>query len=184
MTIMLDVAREFGYRIASFHHATEAYKIRDLLAENGVCASMWADWWGSKIEAYDGIKQNVALVDEAGGCAIVHSDSEEGIQRLNQEAAKAMQAGRNALLLRLAAPPSLGDRDPTRLISELPPSSPGVDSPDEHATGPAEAAPHGTPSFPSVRQEQVGAGLDRRSWTSIARLPSHVFVSAHAGHHT
>ncbi|MFN2431973.1 MAG: amidohydrolase [Gemmatimonadota bacterium] len=96
MAIMLDVAREAGYRIATFEHAVEAYKIRDLLAENGVCASMWADWWGFKIEAYDGIEQNVALVDEAGGCAIVHSDSESGIQRLNQEAAKAMQAGREA----------------------------------------------------------------------------------------
>ena len=94
MAIMLDVAREFGYRIASFHHAVEAYKVRDLLAADDVCASMWADWWGFKIEAYDGIEQNVALVDEAGGCAVVHSDSPEGIQRLNQEAAKAMQAGR------------------------------------------------------------------------------------------
>jgi imidazolonepropionase-like amidohydrolase len=52
---------------------------------------MWADWWGFKMEAYDGIPENIAFVDAApGGCAIVHSDSEEGIQRLNQEAAKAM----------------------------------------------------------------------------------------------
>jgi imidazolonepropionase-like amidohydrolase len=93
MVVMLDVAREFGYRIASFHHAVEAYKIRDYLVENGVCASMWADWWGFKMEAYDGIMQNVALVHDAGGCAIVHSDDAQGIQRLNQEAAKAMRAG-------------------------------------------------------------------------------------------
>jgi imidazolonepropionase-like amidohydrolase len=93
MAIMINVAREFGYRIASFHHAVEAYKIRDLLAANGICASMWADWWGFKLEAYDGIRENIALVDQAKGCAIVHSDDPNGIQRLNQEAAKAMRAG-------------------------------------------------------------------------------------------
>jgi imidazolonepropionase-like amidohydrolase len=94
MAIMIDVAREFGYRIASFHHAVEAYKVRDLLADHGICASMWADWWGFKLEAYDGILENIPLVHEAGACAIVHSDDAQGIQRLNQEAAKAMAAGR------------------------------------------------------------------------------------------
>ncbi|MDH3589030.1 MAG: amidohydrolase, partial [Gammaproteobacteria bacterium] len=94
MAIMLDIAREFDYKVTSFHHATEAYKIGDLLAENGTCAAMWADWWGFKIEAYDAIRENVALVEKAGACAIVHSDSDIGIQRLNQEAAKAMAAGR------------------------------------------------------------------------------------------
>jgi imidazolonepropionase-like amidohydrolase len=54
---------------------------------------MWADWWGFKLEAYDGIRENIALVDQAKGCAIVHSDDANGIQRLNQEAAKAMRAG-------------------------------------------------------------------------------------------
>jgi hypothetical protein len=48
--------------IASFHHAVEAYKVRDLLAEHDICASMWADWWGFKLEAYDGITQNIPLV--------------------------------------------------------------------------------------------------------------------------
>jgi imidazolonepropionase-like amidohydrolase len=54
---------------------------------------MWADWWGFKLEAYDGIRENIALVDQAKACAIVHSDDANGIQRLNQEAAKAMRAG-------------------------------------------------------------------------------------------
>jgi imidazolonepropionase-like amidohydrolase len=93
MATMINIAREFGYKIASFHHAVEAYKIRDLLVENNICASMWADWWGFKLEAYDGIRENIALVDQAKGCAIVHSDDANGIQRLNQEAAKAMRAG-------------------------------------------------------------------------------------------
>lgn len=97
MATVLDMSREFGYRVAAFHHAVEAYKIADLLAERGVCAAMWADWWGFKMEAYDGIPENIAFVDAApGGCAIVHSDSEEGIQRLNQEAAKAIAYGRRA----------------------------------------------------------------------------------------
>jgi imidazolonepropionase-like amidohydrolase len=94
MATMLDVAREFGFKITAFHHAVEAYKIADLLAERGVCAAMWADWWGFKMEAYDGIQENLALVDyPEHSCAIVHSDSADGIQRLNQEAAKAMAYG-------------------------------------------------------------------------------------------
>ena len=96
MATMIDIAKEFNYKIASFHHAVEAYKVRDLLAANDICGSMWADWWGFKLEAYDGITQNIALVHEAGGCAIVHSDSADGIQRLNQEAAKAIRAGAEA----------------------------------------------------------------------------------------
>ena len=97
MAIMLDMADEFGYRVTAFHHAVEAYKIADLLAERGVCAAMWADWWGYKMELFDGIQENIAFVDyPARGCAIVHSDSAEGIQRLNQEAAKAMTRGSRA----------------------------------------------------------------------------------------
>ena len=91
MSIMLDLAKEFGFRIAAFHHGVEAYKIADRLAAEGVCAALWADWWGFKMESFDGIQENIALVDRVhGSCAIVHSDSEEGIQRLNQEAAKVM----------------------------------------------------------------------------------------------
>ncbi len=96
MAAMINLSKEFGYKISSFHHAVEAYKVRDLLAKNEVCASMWSDWWGFKLEAYDGIKENIALVFDAKGCAIVHSDDPNGIQRLNQEAAKAMRAGLRA----------------------------------------------------------------------------------------
>ena len=96
MATMIAISKEFGFKIASFHHAVEAYKIRDLLVANDICASMWADWWGFKLEAYDGIRQNIALVHDAGGCAIVHSDSADGIQRLNQEAGKALRAGAEA----------------------------------------------------------------------------------------
>lgn len=96
MGTMLDVMEEFNYQITSFHHAVESYKIADLLAEKNICSSMWADWWGFKMEAYDGIKENIPMVHQAGACAIVHSDSDLGIQRLNQEAAKAWGDGKRA----------------------------------------------------------------------------------------
>ena len=94
MMTILDMADEFGYKLGTFHHGVEAYKIADELASNNVCGALWADWWGFKMEAYDGIQENIALVDRPeNSCAIVHSDSDEGIQRLNQEAAKAMSKG-------------------------------------------------------------------------------------------
>ena len=93
MATMLDVAKEFHYHIAAFHHAVEAYKIPALLAANGTCAVMWADWWGFKMEAWDGIRENIPMVDAGGACAMIHSDDQNGIQRLNQEVAKAWAAG-------------------------------------------------------------------------------------------
>ena len=97
MMTILDMADEFGYQLGTFHHGVEAYKIADELAKNNVCGALWADWWGFKMEAYDGIQENIAIVDRPeNSCAIVHSDSEEGIQRLNQEAAKAMSKGQAA----------------------------------------------------------------------------------------
>ena len=97
MLTILDMADEFGYKVGTFHHGVEAYKIADTLAEQGVCGALWADWWGFKMEAYDGVQENIAMVDRPqGSCAVVHSDSGEGIQRLNQEAAKAMGSGNRA----------------------------------------------------------------------------------------
>lgn len=97
MAVMLDLAKEFGFKITAFHHGVEAYKLADRLAAEGVCGALWADWWGFKMEAFDGIQENIALVDRpANSCAIVHSDSDEGIQRLNQEAAKVIANARRA----------------------------------------------------------------------------------------
>jgi len=94
MALVIDMSHEFGYKVTAFHHAVEAYKIPDLLKKEGICAAMWADWWGFKMEAYDAVPENIALVNRAGACTIVHSDDENQIQRLNQEAAKALAAGR------------------------------------------------------------------------------------------
>jgi imidazolonepropionase-like amidohydrolase len=99
MAMMIDIAEEFGYKITAFHHAVEAYKIADLLADNDICGALWADWWGFKHEAYDMVQENIAIIDQARngtGCAVVHSDDAIGIQHLNQEAAKALAAGNRA----------------------------------------------------------------------------------------
>jgi imidazolonepropionase-like amidohydrolase len=93
---ILELAREFDFDVRSIHHGVEAYKVRDLLAEHGASASVWPDWWGFKMEAFDGIPQNAALLSDAGARAVIHTDSDMGIQTLNQEAAVAMQAGREA----------------------------------------------------------------------------------------
>ena len=95
MAVMIDIANEFGYEITAFHHAIEAYKIAPLLAREGICADMWTGWWGFKMEALDAVEANAALVDAPeGSCAVIHSDDAELTQRLNQEAAAALAAGR------------------------------------------------------------------------------------------
>src|SRR5690606_1254465 len=88
MLVMMDIAREFGYRIRSFHHGVETYKIADRLAADSISASIWSDWGGFKMEALDGIKGNVGMTHVAGARTIVHSDDPSYSQRLNQEAAK------------------------------------------------------------------------------------------------
>jgi imidazolonepropionase-like amidohydrolase len=93
---MLAIADEIGFRIRSFHHALEAYKVRDLLVARDIAINTWSDWWGFKLEAFDGIPENAALFTESGGRTTIHSDSAITIQRLNQDAAKAMASGRAA----------------------------------------------------------------------------------------
>jgi len=96
MAQMLDLAHEFGYRIAAFHHATDGYKIPELLLRADVCVAVWPDWWGYKREAYDAIRENAAYLHKAGVCVAMHSDSNISGQRLNIEAAKSMAAGKRA----------------------------------------------------------------------------------------
>ncbi|MBX9709017.1 MAG: amidohydrolase family protein, partial [Caulobacteraceae bacterium] len=97
MAVMMDIADEFGFRITAFHHAIEAYKLAPQLAEAGICADMWTGWWGFKMEALDAVEENAALVDaQPGSCAVIHSDDAQLTQRLNQEVAAALAAGRRA----------------------------------------------------------------------------------------
>jgi imidazolonepropionase-like amidohydrolase len=93
---MVAIADEASFKIRSFHHALEAYKVRDLLVAKDIAINTWSDWWGFKLEAFDGIPENAALFAQQGGRATIHSDSAVGIQRLNQDAAKAMASGRAA----------------------------------------------------------------------------------------
>jgi imidazolonepropionase-like amidohydrolase len=94
MAQMIDIAHEFGYKIRSFHHGVEAYKVADLLAKEGIGASVWADWGAFKMEAADAVRGNLALLQSAGARTIVHSDDPSGSQRLNQEAAKGIAEGK------------------------------------------------------------------------------------------
>src|SRR5262245_2857713 len=96
MLLRLDLFGEFGARPRAFHHATEAYKIAPELAAAGVGAVVWADWWGIKLELFDAVPANAALLARAGVRVALHSDSPYDVQRLNQEAAFAMAAGRRA----------------------------------------------------------------------------------------
>lgn len=90
---VLAIAKEFGFRIGAIHHATEAYKIPGLLREAGTCAAVWADWWGFKLEAQDAIRAEAPMLEHAGVCVMMHSDSPADGQRLNIAAAKAAAAG-------------------------------------------------------------------------------------------
>lgn len=94
MARLIDLSHEFGFHIAAFHHAAEAYKIAPLLVSEGICIAGWPDWWGFKPEAEDSIRENIAIIDAAGGCAMVHSDIPILGEHLNLEAAKAAAAGR------------------------------------------------------------------------------------------
>ncbi len=120
MMQMIDIAKEFGYSIRSFHHGVEAYKIADVLAKEGISGSLWSDWGGFKMEAIDGVKANIAIVNAAGARAIVHSDDPSGSQRLNQEAAKAMAAGRIAGI-------TVSDEDAVKWITANPAWALGLD---------------------------------------------------------
>lgn len=96
MAQMVDISHEFGYKIRVFHHGVEAYKAADLLAKEGTGAAVWADWGAFKMEALDAVRTNLAILSSHGARAMIHSDDPSGAQRLNQEVAKAVAAGRAA----------------------------------------------------------------------------------------
>ena len=91
--MLLHVAKDFGFRVASLQHVLEGYKIADEIAAAGTGASTFADMWGYKMEAWDAIPHNAALMAERGVNVTVNSDSDERARRLYQEAAKAMRFG-------------------------------------------------------------------------------------------
>jgi imidazolonepropionase-like amidohydrolase len=120
MAVMIDVAREFGFRIRTFHHANEAFKIAPLLVREDICVATWTNWWGYKMEAFDAIEENAPMIHAAGGCAIIHSDDAVGIQRLNQEAAAALSSAWRAGI-------EIGKAEAIRWITANPAKALGID---------------------------------------------------------
>jgi imidazolonepropionase-like amidohydrolase len=90
---LLRLAEEFGFTIRTFQHVLEGYKVADEIAAHGAGASTFSDWWAYKVEAYDAIPYNAALMSERGVLVSINSDSGEEVRHLNQEAAKAMKWG-------------------------------------------------------------------------------------------
>jgi urease alpha subunit len=93
MLKMIQIADEFGFKVKAFIHALEAYKIADTLASREIAACTWTDWWGFKMEAWDGIPQAPGILAAHGVKVDFHSDSPDQIQRLWLDAAKAVRYG-------------------------------------------------------------------------------------------
>ncbi len=93
ISMLLDLADEMGFKIRSLQHVLEGYKVTDKIVKHGVGASTFADFWGYKLEAWDGTPYNAALMVRAGVRTAINSDSDERSRRLHHEAAKAMKYG-------------------------------------------------------------------------------------------
>jgi imidazolonepropionase-like amidohydrolase len=112
---LLRLAEEMGFTIASFQHILEGYKIADEIAAHGAGASTFSDWWAYKVEAWDAIPHNAALMTERGVVVSINSDDSEEMRHLNQEAAKTMKWG------------GLSEEQALRLITLNPAIQLGVD---------------------------------------------------------
>jgi hypothetical protein len=91
--MLLRVAKEFGFKVRTLQHVLEGYKVADELAAAGVGASTFSDWWSYKMEAFDAVPYNAALMTRRGVVVSVNSDDAEEATHLNQEAAKSMKFG-------------------------------------------------------------------------------------------
>ncbi len=111
----LDVAEEFGVKVATLQHALEAYKVADRIAAHGAGVSTFSDWWAFKVEAFDAIPYNAAMLVRAGVLTSLNSDSEDLIRRLPLEAAKTIRWG------------GLGEDEALRLVTFNPARQLGID---------------------------------------------------------
>jgi len=91
--MLIRVANEFGFKVRTFQHVLEGYKVAKEIAAHGAGASTFSDWWAYKVEAYDAIPYNAALMTNYGVVVSINSDSAEEARHLNQEAAKTMKYG-------------------------------------------------------------------------------------------
>ena len=113
---LLRLAEEFHFTVRTFQHVLEGYKVADELAAHGAGASTFSDWWAYKMEAYDAIPYNAALMEERGVLVSINSDSEEEMRHLNQEAAKAMKWG------------GMAEENALRLVTLNPAKQLGIDA--------------------------------------------------------
>jgi imidazolonepropionase-like amidohydrolase len=90
ITMLLRVAEKYGFKVNTFTHILEGYKVADKMQKHGVAAAGFADWWSYKYEVYEAIPQNAAMMHEQGVLVTINSDDAEMARRLNQEAAKSM----------------------------------------------------------------------------------------------
>ncbi len=93
INMLMKVAEKFGFRVNTFTHILEGYKVADKMAKHGVGGSSFSDWWAYKFEVYEAIPHNGALMHEQGVTVAFNSDDAEMARRLNQEAAKAVRFG-------------------------------------------------------------------------------------------
>jgi imidazolonepropionase-like amidohydrolase len=93
VTMIMNLAKDFGLKVNTLIHCNEGYKIADQIAANGVAASVFSDWWDYKYEVYEGSTYNAALLVSKGVLTCINSDDDEMGRRLNQEAAKTMKYG-------------------------------------------------------------------------------------------
>ena len=93
INMMMKVAEKFGFRVNTFTHILEGYKVADIMAEHGVGAGTFSDWWSYKFEVNDAIPYNAAIMQKQGVTVAINSDDREMIRRLNQEAAKTVKYG-------------------------------------------------------------------------------------------
>jgi imidazolonepropionase-like amidohydrolase len=93
INMLIEVANQFGFRVNTFTHILEGYKVADKMKEHGVGASTFSDWWGYKFEVKDAIPYNASLMHTVGVLTAINSDDAEMGRRLNQEAAKAVKYG-------------------------------------------------------------------------------------------
>lgn len=93
INMLMEVADRMDFRINTFTHIMEGYKIADKLAERGIAAGTFSDWWAYKIEVADAIPYNASLMHEQGVLTAINSDDAEMARRLNHEAAKVVKYG-------------------------------------------------------------------------------------------
>jgi len=91
--MLLRVAKEFGFKVRTFQHVLEGYKVADEIAAAGAGASTFSDWWAYKVEAWDAIPYNAAIMTRRGVVVSINSDDSEEATHLNQEAAKTIKYG-------------------------------------------------------------------------------------------